>query len=182
MIKLLAKLRQYGGGDVAEYLKTEHRQNLLALENALNKVQAVAGSVSNQTIESGAEVFRASFQGSFSGTVSLSTNSIYAGSLVSNVYYPPEDAEYWIEFSCACDHYLSGPSNALTTTLSAVTTGSIGSGSNVTYPVGGLNAVTQAMPTVVVKASLTVAVGVYFSASVPSGAVASRFYCKITKA
>jgi hypothetical protein len=72
MIKLLAKLRQYGGGDIAEYLRTEHRQNLIALENALNVRQTTTETttlIEVPTVQSGQDVFFANYEPNFSGTV-----------------------------------------------------------------------------------------------------------------
>ena len=41
-LKLLSRLRKYNDGDVEAYLKTQMRQNLKAIENALDSVQSCA--------------------------------------------------------------------------------------------------------------------------------------------
>lgn len=44
-LKLLSKLRRYSGQDVGEYLKTEFRQNLKAIEDAFNNITSDAPAV-----------------------------------------------------------------------------------------------------------------------------------------
>ena len=75
MIKLLAKLRQYRDGDIAEYLRTEHRQNLIALERALDKrLETTTVVEAAPAATPGMDVFYASVTGSFSGTVPISSS------------------------------------------------------------------------------------------------------------
>lgn len=47
-LKRLAKLRQFRGGDAGEFLKTQHRQNMLALEAAIRELSQPSNQLTCQ--------------------------------------------------------------------------------------------------------------------------------------
>lgn len=184
MIKLLAKLRQYKDGDIAEYLRTEHRQNLIALERALDqRLETTTATVEEvaPAVTPGMDVFYASVTGSFSGTVPISSNySIYAGSLSGNTYLPVADGDYWIEFSANLDQTGGSASGGAPSTLSCPFISATG---NYVFNVdSSTNFITRDIPVLRVKASLLASTGISFTASPAAGCSFTQFYCKITKA
>ena len=182
MIKLLAKLRQYKDGDIAEYLRTEHRQNLIALERALDqRLQATTTQNEDPVVTPGMDVFYAAVTGSFSGTVPISTSSsVYAGSLSGNTYLPPSDGDYWIEFSANLNQTGGSASGGAPSTLSCPFISA--TGNYVFNTDSSANFITRDIAVLRVKASLLASTGVSFTASPAAGCSFTQFYCKITKA
>ena len=180
MIKLLAKLRQYKDGDIAEYLRTEHRQNLIALERALDKrLETTTAQNEDPVVTSGMDVFYASVTGGFSGTVPISSSySIYSGSLSGNTYLPVADGDYWIEFSANLNQTGGSTSGGAPSTLSCPFISATGNYNLV----AGISFITRDIPVLRVKASLLASTGVNFTASPAAGCSFTQFYCKITKA
>lgn len=178
MIKLLAKLRQYKDGDIAEYLRTEHRQNLIALEQAFgdNATQQEQSVI----VQPGTDVFFASNDSVLSGTIGLSNSTVFAGNLSSNVYYPPEDGDYWVMMGCLGDTLQATVVAAVYSYLRAYTTGL----ALETYKLDGLSvpANHSPFPTIMGKITITKSTGIYFTATPEPKTTMSRFFCKITKA
>lgn len=182
MLKLLAKLRQFHGGDPAEYLRTEHRQNLIAIEQALGAKTQETTTDTTTVVNSGSEVFRASYDAGISGTIPISNNTLLAGNVIGNTYYPPVDGDYWIEMGC--DNFQSGFNGAANTYnyLRAYTSGLVFELFGYTSTIGSnYHVLSKELTQNQKKITLTKSTGIYFTASVQLGSM-SKFYCKITKA
>jgi hypothetical protein len=145
-LKRLAKLRQYRSGDIAEYLRTEHRQNLLALEDAL-RIEDAAPSSTEITIESGALLFSAHISGTFTGIINLSAipSATIFGTIIGNDYQLPAAGVYLIKYgyhlnfsniSGVAGSTLSLINQSVPTTLQTIAVSIPIAGNNVVQPAG----------------------------------------------
>lgn len=170
--KELAKLREFRSGmDVEKYLSGEFKQVLRALQNQFvdvpdgDDIYSMSGIISN--------LYAINTSSFSAGVVSLSNRVLNSGTVTSNVFYPPVNGKYWIEFGTNVIPTVAGSfvGNLILKYSDGTTV--------VTYP-GSVN-LTRAYPSGRIFVDLTISRGVYFETTGDASLIFANFYCEIKK-
>lgn len=180
-MKKLAKLRQFRSGmDAISYLETELRQNWLAIEQTFKSLGAqISSTDSTVEEEESAEVgtiFYATRQATIpAGVINISSNVIVEGTVLTNVFRPLEDGQFFIEISAQCQTTAATVGNYTITAFdtNSVSLGTINGGTPTTQVLTG--------PTNGFFANLGPGLGVFFQSAQAGTITVRNFYCKITR-
>lgn len=191
--KQLAKLREFRKGmDIEEYLLTEYRQLLRALQNQYVEVDdsVEAGDI---VVNRGASILWGSNQAALSNGVIPIVNGgnvtfdATLGSISANIFFPAVQGMYFIKFGFRhSSAFTVSGGNPNTTTITALdsTNASIGTADGYDYPpFSDATKLGVSYPKNGLFYELGPSLGLYFNVS-RSGAgspTLTKFYCELTK-
>lgn len=160
-IDQLAKLRQYkAGDDVSQFMSTQFRQIIRALEQAYIPTAGRAD-------------FYATNTSAFSvGVIPFADQLAISGTSYSNAFYPSEAGKYWVEFGMAMGPNTVPSSNSLVLKKGSAVIHTL----NATFTVGGLKYVSGKC-----FIDLTPSSGAFFEFQGQSDTGGQNFYCSFLK-
>lgn len=168
--------------NVQEYLETEHRQNLLAIEASIGVSTNSTESTSTTSVANGSTVFYLSRSANLIGAVPLDASEyhILSGKVESDVFYPSDAGTYAVEFSCEMDTVAVSPTYKTSELRSLTTGGAIIGTITATAESTGAQMFRTYTGNLMVFADLTPTFGVYFYAAI-NEVTLRKLSCKITK-
>ncbi len=186
-IDQLAKLRQFTPGmDASQYLSTEFRQLIRALEQSgvdlseyptlTDMASSISSSISDAFSSASlgkADLYSTQVASFAVGTVSLANRVLNSGSISSNVFYPQSNGQYWIDFGMSMIPLTAGAVNYLYLKQNVTAT----------HTLRGDLATIGKVYNVTGRALLTVtnSTGAWFDFQGTADTVGFNFYCSFTK-
>lgn len=188
-IDQLAKLRQYKNGDnISEFLSTQFRQIVRALEQAyvdptdlsnyptLDQVSSdISSAIGN--FQTKPDLYATNVSSLFIGAIPFAQNKLNSGSIVSgNRFFPSSAGKYWVDYGMEMTPGIAG---TVTNSLDLITTNGITISTlsiRVETTIGGPKYVTGRS-----FVDLNASLGAYFEFNGNANTVGFNFYCSFTK-
>lgn len=187
-IDQLAKLRQFrNGDDINDFLRTQFRQIVRALEQAyvdptdlsnyLTSDQ-VSQDISNslKSFQTKPDLYATNASSFFLGVIPLAQNVLNSGTIITNRFFPKAAGKYWVDFGM---QMTPGTAGTVTNSLNLITTGGVTISTltvRVETTIGGPKYVTGRA-----FVDLNTTLGAYFEFNGDPNTVGFNFYCSFTK-
>lgn len=187
-IDQLAKLRQYKNGDnISEFLSTQFRQIVRALEQAYvdptdlsnyPTTDQVGQDISNAigSFQKKPDLYATNVSSLFIGVIPFAQNVLNSGTISTNRFFPSSSGKYWVDFGM---EMVPGTAGTVTNSLDLITTNGITISTlsiRVETTIGGPKYVTGRS-----FVDLNASLGAYFEFNGNANTVGFNFYCSFTK-